>query len=62
VRLKPLGPIELRCPDCGTPVPTVVNVSLVEVVVVGDGVREKLEFVPDLTDVYAHAWTHDLEA
>jgi hypothetical protein len=62
VRLKPLGPVELRCPDCGTLVATTVNVSLVEVVVVGGGVQRRLEFAPDLTDVYAHAWTHDLEA
>lgn len=64
MRLKQLGPVELRCPEpgCEALVPTMVTVSVVEVVVVGAGIRERLEFTPDLTDVYAHAWTHDLEA
>ena len=47
------------CPGCGAPVPVAVQVRLT---VCDCGQHQTIVTVPDLTDMAAHLWTHDMEA
>lgn len=47
------------CPGCGAPVPVPVAVVLT---VCDCGLHQTIVSTPDLTDMAAHLWTHDMEA
>lgn len=45
------------CPACGLPIPVTITSDLDAS---GRGVT--ITLIPDMTDLWAHAWTHDGEA
>ena len=50
--------IEVICPECAAVLPIPVAVHIGAITEDGD---LPVEAVPDLTDVWAHAWTHEAQ-
>lgn len=51
-----VGTAHVVCPECGEVMPAVVTAQLVPGAEPG---RVLLECTPDMTDVWAHMWSHD---
>ena len=51
-----VGEVAVRCPECEAEIPIQVDFELSEPAEDGT-VRARTE--PDLTEVWAHAWTHE---
>lgn len=50
-----IGAVQVRCPECGLRIP----ITLQSHATAGNGGGLVIEVDPDLTDVMAHAWTHE---
>ena len=48
--------VHIGCPTCGSVIPVPFTAELA-----WQGDRQYIEFEPDMTDLWAHAWTHGAE-
>jgi len=51
-----IGPVVIRCPECQDEIPVPIHASLGE----SDDDRQYLNLNPDMSDLWAHAWTHSV--
>ncbi|MEQ6898998.1 hypothetical protein [Microbacterium sp. KR10-403] len=52
-----VGTVNIQCPVCDTIIPAEVTAVLVPAAATESG-RIELACTPDLTDMWAHMWTH----
>ncbi|MER7733686.1 hypothetical protein ABTX80_22600 [Streptomyces erythrochromogenes] len=50
--------LHVQCPECDVVVPIAVQAELTEL----SDRRQGISLDPDLTELWAHAWTHDPES
>jgi hypothetical protein len=50
-----VGVVQVRCPECDVAVPIATEIALATI----EGNKLIMNVEPDLTDVIAHAWTHE---
>ena len=53
--------LHVQCPQCGTQIPLPAAYRPVTVTTTDGRTVSTVRLVPDMTDVYAHRWTHDTE-
>ncbi|MET9950166.1 hypothetical protein ABZ135_01275 [Streptomyces sp. NPDC006339] len=51
-----LGQVAVQCPECGTSVP----IALRHLSATSDTDKLMIVVEPDLTDVWAHSWLHEI--
>ncbi|HCA85761.1 MAG TPA: hypothetical protein DEQ61_09835 [Streptomyces sp.] len=47
--------LHVQCPECDVVVPITIQAELAR----GDDDRQTISLEPDLTELWAHAWTHE---
>lgn len=50
-----VGTAHIECPECGEVMPAAVTCQIIE----SDEGGQTLACTPDMTDIWAHVWSHD---